>query len=67
MFPQIRVKNDGSCAFGIVISIMFISTKLPCFFILKEKSTWFINNLINQFLTSLLFDAQVYFNVKKGQ
>ena len=52
---------------GIVIGIMFISANLAYFFILKEKSTWFINNVINQFLTSLLFDTQVYFNVKKEQ
>ena len=31
----IRVTIDSSCAFGIVILIMFISTKLAYFFILK--------------------------------
>ena len=43
----IRAINDGSCAFRIVISIMFRSAKLACFFILKEKGTEFINSVIS--------------------
>ena len=39
IFQLIRAINDSSCAFGIVISIMFRSAKLAYFFILKEKDT----------------------------
>ena len=60
----IRVTIDSSCAFGIVILIMFISTKLAYFFILKE---YLVHQQRYQFLASLLFDTKVNFNVKKEQ
>ena len=66
VYRSLKIKSF-QCALGIMIGIMFISANLAYFFILKEKSTWFINNVINQLLISLLFDTQVYFNVKKEQ
>ena len=44
LFQLIRVTNDSSCVFGIVISIMFISVKL-----------WFINNFIS---TKVFFNVK---------
>ena len=57
-----QLSNDSSCAFVIVISITFISTKLACFLILKLPEIL----KRRQFLTSLL-NTKVFFNIKKEQ
>ena len=59
-----QLSNDSSSAFVIVMSIMFISTKLAYFLISKEKSSWFINSVIS--FWRLLFLIRKYFLTSKG-